>query len=680
MKQGKKCKIIFTPSGRQGLVDENVNLLQAARQIGVDIDSVCGGRAMCGRCQIEVGEGKFAKHGVLSFATNLTGPNATETKYLEKRNLKKGRRLACQCDVIGDLVIDVPAASQMHQQLIRKEADNRLVDINPPTRLCFVEVRKPDMHEPSGDLRRVAEALIEQWPSRVSVSNSSEISADLQVLVELQSNLRKSNWQVTVVLRNGNHIVAVMPGLKTQILGVAIDIGSTTMSAQICDMNSGEVLAVSGMMNPQIRFGEDLMSRVSYGFMNEGGAEELTKAVQNGLQELIEKASKQEGLNVQDIFEIVLVGNPVMHHLVLGIDPVELGGAPFALTLDTAVNCLAQEVGLRFNAATRVYLLPCIAGHVGADAAGAVLAEAPQNSEEITLLIDIGTNAEIILGNCHHLMAASSPTGPAFEGAQISSGQRAAVGAIERVRINPNNYEPIYKVIGSDQWSDSADFLKEVKKTGLTGICGSGIIEIIAEMYLAGIISEDGVINGALSSKTKRIEKSGRTFCYKVTEQIAITQADVRAIQLAKAALYAGFRLLMDKMGVEKVDKVILAGAFGTHIEPKYAMILGMVPDCELKNVIGAGNSAGAGARMALLSLMARTEIEKIVRQIDKIETAIEPAFQDHFVRAMAFPHKTDPYSLLSKAIKLPHRELIDNVVSASTNSKRKRTGRRARP
>ncbi|GIS15113.1 MAG: hypothetical protein CM15mP117_05450 [Alphaproteobacteria bacterium] len=191
MKQGKKCKIIFTPSGRQGLVDESVNLLQAARQIGVDIDSVCGGRAMCGRCQIEVGEGKFAKHGVLSFATNLTKPNATETKYLEKRNLKKGRRLACQCDVLGDLVIDVPAASQMHQQLIRKEADNRLVDINPPTRLCFVEVRKPDMHEPSGDLRRVAEALIEQWPSRVSVSNSSEISADLQVLVELQSNFEK---------------------------------------------------------------------------------------------------------------------------------------------------------------------------------------------------------------------------------------------------------------------------------------------------------------------------------------------------------------------------------------------------------------------------------------------------------------------------------------------------------
>ena len=675
MTQQKQCKIIFNPSGRQGLVDVGINLLTAARQIGVDIDSVCGGRAMCGRCQIEVGEGVFAKHGVNSSPDHLTHPTSTEIRYADKRNLSNGRRLACQCNVIDDLVIDVPATSQMHQQLIRKAADNRLVDINPPSRLCFIEVREPDMHEPSGDLRRVAEALMEQWPDRLTVSSSSKITAELSVLQKLQTTLRKSKWQVTVVLRDGAHIVAILPGLKTQILGAAIDIGSTTMSAQICDMSSGEVIAVSGMMNPQIRYGEDLMSRVSYGIMNEGGAEELTQAIQKGVQQLIEKAAEKQNLNLQDIFEIVLVGNPVMHHLVLGIDPVELGGAPFALTLDTALNCSAREIGLCLNEATRVYLLPCIAGHVGADAAGVVLAEAPQNSEQMTLLIDIGTNAEIILGNSHHLMAASSPTGPAFEGAQIAAGQRAAVGAIDRVRINPNNYEPIFKVIGSEAWSNSAEFREEVKQTGITGICGSGIIEILAEMYLTGIISEDGVIIGELSSKTDRIEKSGRTFQYRVTDKIVITQTDVRAIQLAKAALYAGFRLLMDKMGVEKIDKVLLAGAFGTHIEPKYAMILGMVPDCHLDNVIVAGNSAGAGARMALLSLTARVEIEKTVRKIDKIETAIEPSFQDHFVRAMAFPHKTDPYTLLSNAIELPFRQLIDNTVSASSRGERKRTG-----
>ena len=658
-------------------MESGVNLLQAARKIGVDLDSVCGGRAMCGRCQVEVGEGKFAKHGISSSATNLTKPNPTEIRYSGRCNLKKGRRLACQCNILDDLVIDVPAASQMHQQLIRKAPDNRTVELTPPTRLCFVEVREPNMHEPSGDLRRVAEALIEQWPSRVRVSTSSEITADLSVLTELQSILRKSNWQITVILRNGKHIVAIMPGLKTQILGVAIDVGSTTMSAQICDMNSGEVLAVSGMMNPQIRFGEDLMSRVSYGFMNKGGSDELSKSVQNGLQQLIEKAAEQENLNIKDIFEIVLVGNPIMHHLLLGIDPIELGGAPFALALDTAFNCLASEVGLNLNQATRLYFLPCIAGHVGADAAGLVLAEAPHHSDEITLLIDVGTNAEIILGNRHRLLAASSPTGPAFEGAQISAGQRAAVGAIERVRINPGTYEPSYKVIGSDFWSNTSQFQKEIKKIGVTGICGSGIIEILAEMYLTGIISEDGVINGALSSKTKRIEKSGRTFIYRLTEHIVITQADVRAIQLAKAALHAGFRLLMDKMGIEKVDRVLLAGAFGTHIEPKYAMILGMVPDCELENVIAAGNLAGSGARAALLSLTARTEIEETVRRIEKIEIAIQPLFQDHFVRAMAFPHKIEPYPLLSKAVKLPFRQLIDNTVNGTVNSERKRIGRR---
>ena len=678
--QQKQCKIIFTPSGRQGVVDAGVNVLQAARQMGVDIDSVCGGRAMCGRCQIEVGDGQFAKHGVTSSPTHLSDKTETETRYADKRGLDPKRRLSCQCRVLDDLVIDVPAASQMHQQLIRKAADNRIIDINPPIRLCFVQVRQPDMHEPSGDLRRVAEALIEQWPERVSVANSEQITAELSVLKLLQAYLRKSDWQITVGLRDGCHISVIMPGLKTQIFGVAIDIGSTTMSAQICDMNSGEVLAISGMMNPQIRFGEDLMSRVSYGLMNEGGADELTNAVQTGLQQLIEEAAEQVDIALVDICEVVLVGNPVMHHLALGIDPIELGGAPFALALDTAIDCFASQIGLSLNASARVYLLPCIAGHVGADAASVVLAEAPHKSDELILVIDVGTNAEILLGNSHSLIAASSPTGPAFEGAQVSAGQRAAVGAIERVRIDPNTYEPKFKVIGAESWSDSDEFQEEIKTTGITGICGSGIIEILAEMYLTGLISEDGVINGALCSATQRIEKSDRTFQYRVTDQIAITQADVRAIQLAKAALYAGFRLLMDKMGVDKVDKVLLAGAFGTHIEPKYAMILGMVPDCKLENVIAAGNSAGAGARMALLSLTSRAEIEKTVRHIHKVETAIEPSFQDHFVRAMAFPHKTDPYRLLSDAVKLPHRDLLDNTVQGSAQNERKRTGRRVRP
>ena len=648
--EGKPIRIVFTPSGRQGEVPSGTTVLQAARSLGVDIDSVCGGRAMCGRCQVVVGEGDFAKHGIKSSADSVTGRSAVEDRYADKRGLAEGRRLSCQAILCDNVVIDVPAESQVHDQVIRKAADDRIIEVDAPTRLCFIEVREPDMHEPSGDLRRIIEALQEQWPDRLS---GEPVTADLHVMRGLQVALRKGQWQVTVALREGHRIIGVWPGLKEQVVGAAIDIGSTTMSAHLCDMNSGAVLASSGAMNPQIRFGEDLMSRVSYGFLNEGGANEMTDAVREGLQGLLEGAAKQAGVTPEDIVEIVLVGNPVMHHLVLGIDPVELGGAPFALAMDESFEVRAGELDLSVHPGARVYVLPCIAGHVGADAAAVALAEDPDASEEISLLIDVGTNAEIICGNSKRLLAASSPTGPAFEGAQISSGQRAAPGAIERIQINPETLEPRYRVIGTDIWSDEEGFDEAIENTGITGICGSGIIEVLAEMYLAGIITEDGEVDGKKAALSPRIEADGRTFRYRVSDTVTITQNDVRAIQLAKAALYAGFRLLMDKLDIDRVDRVVLAGAFGTHIEPKYAMVLGMIPDCLFDKVRAAGNSAGTGARICLLNKGERKRVEDMVRKIEKIETAIEPSFQDHFVKAMAIPHKTDPYELLSQAVEL---------------------------
>lgn len=674
---GENIHIVFTPSGRQGEVPSGTTVLQAARSLGVDIDSVCGGRAMCGRCQVVVGEGDFAKHGIQSSSDSVTPQSKVEDRYAEKRGLAKGRRLSCQAILRDNVVIDVPAESQVHDQVIRKAADDRIIEVDAPTRLCFIEVREPDMHEPSGDLRRVIEALNEQWPDRV---NGNDITADLHVLIGLQQALRKGKWQVTVALRGGDRIIGVWPGLKEQVLGAAIDIGSTTMSAHLCDMNSGAVLASSGAMNPQIRFGEDLMSRVSYGFMNEGGADEMTDAVRSGLQSLLEGAAKQADLPVEDIVEVVLVGNPVMHHLVLGIDPIELGGAPFALAMDESFDTKAADLDLKLHPGARVYILPCIAGHVGADAAAVALAESPDTSDGMTLIVDVGTNAEIICGNSNRLLAASSPTGPAFEGAQISSGQRAASGAIERIRIDPLTLEPRYRVIGAEQWSDEDGFDAAVEATGITGICGSGIIEVIAEMYLAGIITEDGEIDGAKAAVSPRVEEDGRTFRYRVSENVTVTQNDVRAIQLAKAALYAGFRLLMDKLEIERVERVVLAGAFGTHIEPKYAMVLGMIPDCLFDNVKAAGNSAGAGARICLLNKGQRRRVEDIVRNIEKIETAIEPSFQNHFVKAMAIPHKTDPYEMLSEAVDMPERTLgvgepmLDDPTSARRRGRRRRS------
>ena len=669
-----EIKIVFTPSGRQGMVPAGTSVLGAARLLGVDIDSVCGGRALCGRCQVVPGVGEFAKHGITCGPECLGEITSVETRYAEKKGLEKGRRLSCQSVLLANAVIDVPPESQVHNQLVRKAADERQIEMDPITRLCLVEVREPDMHEPSGDFRRLVEALQEQWPDRAG----KHIDCDLHVLQKLQPTLRAGKWQVTAALRDGCHVVDVWPGLKQSVAGVAIDVGSTTMSAHLCDMASGEVLASSGVMNPQIRFGEDLMSRVSYGIMNPGGPAEMTRAVIEAVNGLVAGAATQAGLEPADVVEIVLVGNPVMHHLLLGIDPGELGGAPFALGVDTALELRAAELGLEVNPGARVYVLPCIAGHVGADAAGVVLAEAPHKQSCNTLVVDVGTNAEIVVGNGERLLAASSPTGPAFEGAQISSGQRAAPGAIERLRIDRETLEPSYRIIGVEKWSNEDGFDEAAKSTGITGICGSGIIEALAEMYLCGILTQDGVIDGAMAQRSKRVEKDGRTFAYRVAKNVVVTQNDVRAIQLAKAALHAGFRLLMDRMGLTSVDRVVLAGAFGTHIDPKYAMVLGMIPDCEIENVRAAGNSAGTGARIALLNKAARAEIEEVVRRIEKIETAVESSFQDHFVKAMAIPHKSEPYEKLGAVVELPERVLIPDDAPA-IESGRRRGGRRRR-
>jgi uncharacterized 2Fe-2S/4Fe-4S cluster protein (DUF4445 family) len=647
--------IVFTPSGRRGRFPIGTPVLQAARSLGVDIDSVCGGRGMCGRCQVQLSEGEFAKHGVTSRADHLSEFCETEQRYAEKRGLAAGRRLSCSTKLLADVVIDVPAESQVHRQVVRKAAEAHDIALNPTVKLHYVEVQPPDMHDPSGDLRRLESALEFEW-------RLTNLACDVRVLQNLQQALRKSQWKVTVAVHEGNKIIAVWPGFKERAYGMAVDIGSTTIAAHLCDLASGEVVASAGVMNPQIRFGEDLMSRVSYIMMNPGGERELIAVVRKALNALAGEVAKQAGIEVSDIIEATFVGNPVMHHLLLGINPIELGGAPFALASDQAITLWATEIELWIHPNARIYVLPCIAGHVGADTAGVVLAERPDLADETTLLVDVGTNAEIVLGNRHRLLACSSPTGPAFEGAQVSGGQRAAPGAIERVRIEPQTLEPRFKVIGCDLWSDDPDFPAQSQSVSVTGICGSGIIEVIAELYLAGVLNQDGVIDGALAARNPRIHADGRTFAYTLHTgevNIRITQNDVRAIQLAKAALLAGIRLLMEHMGVDHVDRIRLAGAFGSHIDVKYAMVLGMIPDCDLQKVSSAGNAAGTGARVALLDHSARATIESIVRRVEKIETAIDPRFQQHFVDAMAIPHKTADYPNLRRAVALPATRVV---------------------
>ncbi|MEL0039916.1 MAG: ASKHA domain-containing protein [Ilumatobacter sp.] len=662
-------RIVFTPSGLHGSVPEGTTVLDAARTLGVDLDTVCGGRGICGRCQVEMSPGVHAKWS-LDVASDALGESATiETDYRGARPLVDGRRLGCAARVCGDVVIEVPPESQVHRQVVRKDLDLPAFTVDPSFTAWFVEVPKPEL----GDDRSLADLV------RLAVRDQHGRAAPhvpLRALPMLQPAIDQGSGAVTVVVDEDDQVVAVWPGFVDALYGVAIDIGSTTIAGHLCDLSTGEVLASAGRMNPQIRFGEDLMSRVSYVMMNPGGEVELTSAVRTAVDGLIGELVDQVQSFRDYVLEVVLVGNPIMHHLVLGLDPTPLGQAPFTLTTNRALLTRASDLDLTLPYA-RCYTAPCIAGHVGADTAAAVLAEGPHRSEQVQLLVDIGTNAEIVLGDRERVFAASSPTGPAFEGAQLSSGQRATHGSIERVRIDRDSLEPRFAVIGVDAWSDQEGYTDAVGPSGPSGICGSGVIDAIAEMYLAGVIDSNGVIDGSLAERTPRVVADGRTFSYVLHEsaghRIAITQNDVRAIQLAKAALRAGIDLLVEHAGRPEITDVRLAGAFGAHIDPLRALVLGHVPDCPVDRVRSVGNAAGTGAVQALLSRAMRAELEDTANEIVKIETATEGRFQELFVAAMGVPHSTDPTPHLAGSVELPPPSASSDQSGAGRSRRRSR-------
>lgn len=673
----KEPLVLFMPSGKRGRFPVGTPVLDAARKLGVYVESVCGGRATCGRCQIEVQEGNFAKHKIVSSLDHISEKGPKEERYEKIRGLPDGRRLSCSALILGDLVVDVPQDTVINAQVVRKAATDRVIERNAAVQLCYVEVDEPDMHKPLGDLDRLKVMLEKDWGWK-------DLLIAPHLIPQVQSILRKGNWGVTAAIHRDMDssrpfIVGLWPGLKNEAYGIACDIGSTTIAMHLVSLLSGRIVSSSGTSNPQIRFGEDLMSRVSYVMMNPDGREAMTKAVREAVNSLIGKVCDEGQVDRHDILDMVFVANPIMHHLFLGIDPTELGQAPFALAVSGALQYWAHELDIDVNRGARLYTLPCIAGHVGADAAGATLSEGPYRQDRMMLLVDVGTNAEIVLGNRQRVVAASSPTGPAFEGAEISSGQRAAPGAIERVRIDAQTLEPKFRVIGVEKWSDEEGFAEAAASVGVTGICGSAIIEVVAEMYLSGIISEDGVVDGTMAEKSPRILQNGRTFSYLLhdgEQRITVTQNDIRAIQLAKSALYAGIKLLMEKQGVDHVDTIRFAGAFGSFIDPKYAMVLGLIPDCDLNEVKAVGNAAGTGALMALLNRDHRREIEKTVNHIEKIETALEPNFQQLFVNAMALPNKVDAFPELAKVVTLPERKVLSDDGGGEGGGRRRRRSR----
>jgi uncharacterized 2Fe-2S/4Fe-4S cluster protein (DUF4445 family) len=594
-----------------------------------------------------------------------------ETKGNARRPLREGRRLGCAAMVLDDAVIAVPSESQVHKQVVRKTVDLAGLVIDPQFTLFNVDVPKAVL----GDSESVTELIGEA----VTRTHGFEVRTwSTTVLRAAHRAAANEHGSVTIAVDRDATAVAIWPGFVDTALGVAIDVGSTTVAGHLCDLSTGEVLATAGIMNPQIRFGEDLMSRVSYVMMNPGGEKELTACIRAALNDLITDLLRQADAPADELLDVVLVGNPIMHHIVLGIDPTPLGQAPFTLASAEAIRTTALDIGLQFPTA-RAFVGPCIAGHVGADTTAAMLAEGPHRSAEWQLLVDVGTNAEIVLGCTEQQFAASSPTGPAFEGAQISCGQRATAGAIERVRIDRQTLAPRFKVIGCDLWSDEPGFGTATEGLTISGVCGSGIIEVIGEMFLAGVIDAEGVVRGEVAETTVHVVADDRTFRYVLYRtdavELSITQNDVRAIQLAKAALRAGIDLLMGHAGVETLGDMRLAGAFGAHIDPLYALVLGLVPDAPVEAVRSVGNAAGAGAVRALLSMQARAELEQAARAVIKIETATEPRFQELFVSAMAFPHATAPSPHLSAVVTLPERT---SSADAAGGRRRRRQENRA--
>ncbi len=633
-----KHLVIFQPSGRRSEVVEGKTLREAAQELGVDIESICGGKQTCGKCKVQIQEGFFEKYGITSKMENLTQLLETERKKLKADELASNYRLACAAHIHGPTVVFVPEESRGGGQIVRKGAREIKVKIAPPINKYYVELPSATLHDPTGDFER----LLTELEKTHGLGN---LGIDYEILRGLPGILRKGDWKVTVTTWE-DEIIRVEPGMVEKSYGLAVDIGTTTVVGYLTDLRTGKVVAVDSMMNPQVAFGEDVMSRITYAMSHEDGLAKMNSAIVEGLNKIAKNAADFAGITPEDILEIVVVGNTVMHHLFLNIDPTHVGLSPFPPTLHRSVDVKARDLGIKISKAANAHVLPIEAGFVGADNVGVVIATEPHKQSKVVLTIDIGTNGEIVLGNREKLFSTSCATGPAFEGAHIKFGMRAAPGAIEHLRIDPSTYEVEFKVIGKADWHT------HLEEVGARGICGSGIIEAAAEMFKTGVIKKNDNFNTDLKEVTPRMKvgEDGPEFVIAKKEETAIrrditvTLSDIRAIQLAKGAMYTGAKILMKRFGAEKLDKVILAGAFGSYIDREASMVIGLYPDCDLKNVLAVGNAAGDGARMALINKAKRKEANEIARRIKYIELTVDPDFQTEFMRAMHFPHMTDQF------------------------------------
>lgn len=661
----KKHTIILQPSGRRGQVEEGISVRAAARELGVEIESICAENATCGKCMVLIEEGRFEKYGIESKREHLSPIGGEERAYLMRRpKLLKDKgweigqvRLSCQCKVMGDVLINVPEESRGNKQIVRKSARERAIEIKPSIRKYYVSLTAPNLERPIADWERLAKGLETSMGlvrrGEEGLPRWFDLTIDYPCLRTLSATLREAKWNVTVSVWQDREVVDVQPGYVEDSYGAAVDIGSTTIALYLCNLRTGDLIAAESEMNPQIVYGEDVMSRIQYAIEHPDGLQKLHQAVIKTLNTLLGRAAKTAGIQMEEILEMVLVGNSTMHHLVLNLHPRDLGLAPFVPAIHSSLDVKARELGLKINPCGNIHVLPTIASFVGADTSAMILAEEPHKQDENWLLIDVGTNAELILGNRRRLVCTSTPTGPALEGAHVEYGMRAAPGAIERVQVDEATLEPRYRVIGVEGWNtDHAEFQGIVK-----GICGSAIIDAVAELFRTGIVDSRGKFKKTLPSARVREGESGWEYVIawaqetSIGRDIPITQQDVRQIQLAKAALFTAARTLLKRSGLQSPDKIILAGGFGSYIDKEKAMLIGLIPDCDLDKVYAVGNAAGDGARIALLNVEKRNEIDAVTRRVERFELPTDPEFQNQFMLATSFPHMSEPFEHIAHLI-----------------------------
>jgi uncharacterized 2Fe-2S/4Fe-4S cluster protein (DUF4445 family) len=645
----KKHKVIFQPSGRRGEVEEGKTILEAAQSLGVDIEGLCGNKKVCGKCKVRIEEGYFEKDNIDSGMAHLSPLTEAEKKHIKPED-GPGMRLSCTAEVHGDIKVFVPERSRAGKQVVRKAAKELTIKLDPAVKKYNVDLVVPTLHDmTTGDWERILKFLEDDYGLK-------GLTFDYLVLKDLQDTLRKGGWKATVTVWMDKEIIKIESGFVEAIYGLAVDIGTTTCVGYLTDLSTGKVMNTESMMNPQVPYGEDVMSRITYAMSNPNGLETMQKAIIQGLNEIIERVVTEIKKNGPHpgyvIDDLTIVFNTAMHHIFLGLNPEYIGRSPFIPAVQSSLDIKARDIGLRINPAAYVHVLPIEAGFVGADNVGVLIAEEPYNQDENVLIIDIGTNGELLLGNRNKVCSTSCATGPAFEGAQIKFGMRAAPGAIETVQIDAETKEPRYKVIGKADWSS------HVQQMNAKGLCGSGIIQVVAEMFKAGIIDKSGRFVMDLGTPRVRKDADGKPEYVlawasetSIGQDITVTQGDVRALQLAKGALYTGAKLMMKKLGITTLDRVILAGAFGSHIDREASMTLGMFPDCPIDKVYAVGNAAGDGSRMALLNRGKRREASERARWVEFVEIATDPAFEREFMQAMHIPHMKDKFPNLKELL-----------------------------